>query len=454
MTNRPTRLPRPLSITLARVIRNNRPTRTMDWELWTLRKSLRIYVLAVQLAAISTTVVLMATHRFSSADLVMLAGITALGVVKEEMTRHVERMRRRYSDTPHQNMTSVWTFAAALILPSGLSAVLVAVMYTYLWFRIWRSVRARPWKVIFSAAAVTLSCHAASLMQPLIGRHVLAEAITWQTAALLVAAIVLYSMVNLSLIAGAIALLTTDRTTRRLFGTLSDAKLEYATLAMGTIAAISLVQSPWVVVFLIPVLLVLHRNVLIRQLEEAASADPKTGLLNATAWRSLVTSEFERAVRDGAEFGVLMLDLDQFKRINAIYGHPVGDRILRTVADQLANEMRRYDLLGRFGDGELVAFCPELTADDLANLGERLRCAVEQLAVPVDETGECTVHPTISVGGAHYPESGADLEEVLLATDNALFAAKDSGRNRVVILRPTLYQLADQGPSGGLSSSA
>jgi len=400
---------------------------------------LRIYVLAVQVVAVITTVALLAIDQFSSADLVMLTGITALGVVKEEMTRHVERMRRRYSDTPHQNMTSVWTFAAALVLPAGLSALLVAALYTYLWFRIWRPVRdVRPWKVIFSAAAVSLSCHAASALQPLIGRHELAEATTWQTMALLIAAIVLYSVFNLGLIAVAIAQLTTDHSARRLFGTLGDAQLEYATLAMGAIAAISVARSPWVVIFLIPVMLVLHRSVLIRQLEEAASADPKTGLLNATAWRGLATTEFERAVRDGAEFGILMLDLDQFKRINATYGHPVGDQILRTVADRLAAEMRRYDLLGRFGDGELVAFCPELSADDLANLGERLRRAVEQLAVPVDETGENTVHPTISIGAAHYPESGADLQEVLLSADNALFAAKDSGRNRVEVLRPHL----------------
>jgi diguanylate cyclase (GGDEF)-like protein len=263
--------------------------------------------------------------------------------------------------------------------------------------------------------------------------------------ALLIAAIIVYSVVNLGLIAGAIALLATDHSARRLFGTLGDAQLEYATLAMGALAAISLIRSPWVAIFLIPVLLVLHRSVLFRQLEEAASADPKTGLLNATAWRGLATNEFDRAVRDGTEFGILMLDLDQFKRINATYGHSVGDQILRTVANRLTAEMRRYDLLGRFGDGELVTFCPELTADDVANLGERLRRAVEQLAVPVDETGESIVHPTISVGAAHYPESGTNLEEVLLAADNALFAAKDSGRNRVEVLRPHLHDRTDQG---------
>jgi diguanylate cyclase (GGDEF)-like protein len=456
MTNRSVRRrPQPAIITLTQPIRPDHHPRGRDRELWTLRRSLRVYVLAVQAAAIITTVVLLSTQQITMHDLTMLAGITALGILKEELTRHIERMRRRYSDTPHQNMTSVWTFAAALVLPAGLAAVAVALLYTHLWFRIWRTVSSvRPWKVVFSASAVTLSCHAATAIQQLIGRQALTEATAWQTVALLVAAIVLYSVVNLGLVSGAIAQLTTERSTRRLFGTLGDLQLEYATLAMGAMAAIILLRSPWVVIFMMPVLLVLHRSVLIRQLEDAMSTDAKTGLLNATTWHRLARSEFERATRHGTEFGVLMLDLDHSQRITDTHGHVVGDRVLKAVADRLTAEMRAYDLLGRFKGEEFVAFCPELTADDLTKLGERLRRAVEQLAVPVDETGDRTVHPTISVGAAHYPESGADLEEVMLAADTALFAAKDSGRNRVQVLRPHLHRQAGQGSSGAPSSSA
>lgn len=455
MTNHsPQRRPRPLGITLTRIVRCGHHPQVRNWEIWTLRPFLRVYVLVVQAAAIGATVVLLAAQRVSVGNLAMLAFITTMGIVKEELTRNVERMRRRYSDTPYQNMTSAWTFAAALVLPAGLSAVVVTMLYTHLWIRVWRPILgARPWKVVFSASTVILSCHAANVIQQLVGHDALAEPRAWHTVALLIAAVVLYSVVNLGLVAGAIALLTTEHTAKHLFGTLSDALLEYATLALGALAAILLLRSPWVVVFVIPVLIVLHRNVLIRQLEEAASTDAKTGLLNATAWRGLATSEFERIAPEGTQCGILMLDLDQFKRVNETYGHLTGDQVLRTVADRIAAEMRGYDLLGRFGDGELVAFCPDLTSDDLANLGERLRRTIEQLAVPINEESECTIRPTISVGAAHYPESGADLEEVLLAADIALFAAKDSGRNRVEILRPNLYRRPDQGPSGRLSSS-
>jgi diguanylate cyclase (GGDEF)-like protein len=426
--------------------------RSRDWELWTLRPAVLTYVLAVQVLALGSTIMLLTRQSIRPDDLAMLSGLTALGVVKEEMTRRVEQARRRYSDTPHQNMTSVWTFAAALVLPAGLVAVLVAILYAHLWFRTWHTVRnVRPWKLIFSASAVTLSCHTATAIQQVTGPSSLAEPDAWQTAALLTLAIVAYSAVNLGLVSGAIALLTTERaarTPRRLFGTLGDILLEYATLAMGAIAAIILIRSPWAVILLLPVLLVLHRSVLVRELEDAASTDAKTGLLNATAWKALATSEYQRCVRDGTEWGILMLDLDHFKRINDTHGHRAGDQVLRAVADQLAAQMREYDLLGRYGGEEFVAFCSELTAHDLTELGERLRHAVEQLEVSVTDTdagdpnAACgrIVRPTISVGAAHYPDSGADLEEVQLAADTALFAAKDAGRNTVEVLRPRLHQ--------------
>lgn len=186
------------------------------WEVWSLRRPLLVYVLSVQLAALIVTTLLIGSQRIDLNDLAMLAGIVALGVAKEELTRRVERMRRRFSDTPYQNMTSVWTLAAALVLPAGLAAVVVSVLYGHLWFRTWCRVRtARPWKVLFSASAVVLSCHTATGVSGLIGRTALADAAAPRAVALLVLAVVVYSVVNLGLVAGAYALMTTERTARR-----------------------------------------------------------------------------------------------------------------------------------------------------------------------------------------------------------------------------------------------
>jgi diguanylate cyclase (GGDEF)-like protein len=426
------------------------------WELWSLRRALLAYVLTVQVLALIVTVLLTSSQRIGVADLVMLAVIVAMGIAKEELTRHVERMRRRFSDTPYQNMTSVWTLAAALVLPAGLAAVVVVALYTHLWIRTWRRVRTtRLWKQMFSVSAVALSCHTATGIEQLIGRSALAETTTPRTVAVLVLVVVAYSVVNLGLVAGAYALMTTDRTARHLLGTLNDALLEFATLAMGVMAAVYLVRSPLLVIFLIPVLIVLHNTVLIRQLEEATSIDPKTGLLNTTAWLALAGHEFDRAKRDTTAIGLLTIDLDQFKRINVTYGDRAGDTVLRAVADAIQQETREDDVVGRHHE-EFVVLCPDLTIEDLQGVGERIRMAVERLAVPVvsHSTGDAaTVSVTVSIGIAHYPTSATDLGELLVAADIALFAAKDRGRNRVVLKRVDRSREPIQDPSTPSSSA-
>lgn len=417
------------------------------WQVWSLRRPLLVYILAVQLAALIVTILLAFSQRPRPADIAMLAGIVVLGVLKEELTRHVERTRRRFSDTPYQNMTSVWTLASALVLPAGLAALVVTILYGHLWLRTWRHVRiVRPWKVLFSAATVVLSCHTANGVSHLIGRSALAEASTPRTAALLLLAVLLYSVVNLGLVAGAYALMTTERTARRLLGTVHDAMLEYATLAMGVVTAILLLRSPLTVIFLIPVLVVVHNIVLLRQLQEATSTDPKTGLLNTAAWLALGRQEFDRARRDGTMLGLLMLDLDHLKHVNDQYGDQFGDTVLHAVAEAIKDEVRAEDLVGRYHE-KFVVLCADLTVEELAEVGERVRADVASLEIPA---GSAAVTVTVSVGLAHYPRSAANLDELLVAAGIALFAAKDAGRNRVAMRldrRPEPAQDSSDSPS-------
>lgn len=399
----------------------------------TIKPGLLAYVLTVVVVALGVTIVLISHSHVGASDLLMLAAIVGLGLAKEELTRHVERMRRRFSDTPHQNMTSVWTFAAAVLLPPGLAVVVVAALYTYLWLRIWHPLHGeRAWKLVFNVSTVTLSCHAATATMHAFGAYPLAG---WREVGLATAAILVYSVVNLGLAAGALALMTTKRTTRRLLGTPADAALEYATLTIGAVAAILLVYAPAAVLLLIPTLVVLHQNVLLRQLEEAASTDPKTGLLNATTWRSLALAELDRARRDRTELGILLLDLDHFKSINDGKGHLVGDQVLVAVAELLKQGTRQYDVFGRFGGDEFILLCPGVDTTALAAIAERARTSVERLSIP---GVELDVPVTVSIGAALYPEVGPELEDLLLAADNALFAAKDADRNRVVIRHPPL----------------
>lgn len=396
------------------------------WELWTLKPGLLAYVLTVEAVALGAAIALISGSHVVPGDLLMLAALVGLGLGKEELTRHVERMRRRFSDTPHQNMTSVWTFAAAVLLPPGLAVVVVAALYAYLWLRIWHPLHGeRVWKAVFNASTVTLSCHAATGIMHAVGAYPLAG---WREVGLAAVAILIYSVVNLGLAAGALALMTTKRTVRLLLGTPADAVLEYATLTVGAVAAILLVYAPAAVLLLIPTLVVLHQNVLLRQLEEAASTDAKTGLLNATTWRSLALTELDRAKRDESGLGLLLLDLDHFKSINDGNGHLVGDQVLVAIAEQLRQGTRQYDVLGRFGGDEFVVLCPSVDAQGLVAIAERTRKSIEQLSIPDVELDDPV---TVSIGAALYPEVGPELEDLLLAADNALFAAKDAGRDQV-----------------------
>lgn len=389
-----------------------------------------IFILLVELAAVAVTGFLATTTPVDTGSVATLGVIIGLGIAMGEATRHVERVRRRFTDTPHVNLTSVWTFSAALVLPPVLTPIVIVVIYLHLFWRSWYRVRSvHPYRLVFTSSTVILAAHVAWTI-----RHLLApsDVADWRTPAAVLAivlALVLYSATNSGLIACAITLHDREWNTRRALGTLKETALEYGTLGLGAITALLLSFSPAWAVMIVPALLVLHRSVLMRQLEEAASTDQKTGLTNATAWTNLASAEIQRAARDGTRVGILMIDLDHFKQVNDAYGHLVGDRVLQAVAEVLAASVSRYDVVGRWGGEEFVVLCPEVTKDTLHANAERVRERVRELRVQAD--GVVVEGLTVSIGIALYPDFGPELQDVLLAADDALFVAKDSGRNQV-----------------------
>jgi diguanylate cyclase (GGDEF)-like protein len=287
----------------------------------------------------------------------------------------------------------------------------------------------RPYRLVFTASTVVLASHTAFLIRDLLAPHDLASWNQPSVVFAIVLAVIAYSAVNSGFVGLAITLHDKRLDLRRALGTGKENALEYGTLGLGAITGLLIGLNPWWAVMIVPALLVLHRSVLMRQLEEAASTDQKTGLTNATAWSNLATAEVQRARRDEAEVGVLMVDLDHFKAVNDAHGHLVGDRVLQAVANVLADSARRYDVVGRWGGEEFVVLCPEVTKDTLRDIAERICEQVRVLRVPID--GTVVEGLTVSVGIAMYPEFGPELQDVLLAADDALFVAKDSGRNQV-----------------------
>jgi diguanylate cyclase (GGDEF)-like protein len=256
-------------------------------------------------------------------------------------------------------------------------------------------------------------------------------------------AVLLYVVVNTLLVAGVIALTSERPSVRCLVGRLDDNALEVATLCMGGLAAVAIGSTPWLVALVLPPILVLHRAVLVRHLEEVASTDAKTGLLNSAAWQSEAGRALRRAQRARGAAAVLILDLDHFKLVNDAHGHLAGDDVLAAVAAQLRAGVREGDLVGRFGGEEFVVLLADLPAGALGrvevrSVAERLRRLVADLDVPVcTPDGNLTISGlSVSVGGAAVPADGTTLEQVLKVADSSLYAAKRGGRNLVRIAGP------------------
>jgi diguanylate cyclase (GGDEF)-like protein len=186
----------------------------------------------------------------------------------------------------------------------------------------------------------------------------------------------------------------------------------------------------------LPPLLVLHRAVLVKHLEEAANTDGKTGLLNAAAWHVQAERALQRTKRRDGPPGVLVLDLDHFKAVNDTHGHLAGDQVLSAVADVLRDEVRERDLVGRFGGEEFVVMLAGLGGrgpTELEAVAERIRRRVADLRVEIPTPdGPLSVRGlSVSVGCAVMPDGGAELRDLLEVADRALYAAKGAGRNAV-----------------------
>jgi diguanylate cyclase (GGDEF)-like protein/PAS domain S-box-containing protein len=163
------------------------------------------------------------------------------------------------------------------------------------------------------------------------------------------------------------------------------------------------------------------------RLHELATRDPLTGTYNRRYLEELLRTEVERADRYARPLTVAMVDVDHFKRVNDTYGHPVGDQVLRTIVDRCQKAIRISDALARYGGEEFVLVLPETAPNEARIVAERVRTAVNGALVVV---GDRALPITVSIGLAAL--QGKEKAEALLArADEALYAAKQAGRDRV-----------------------
>lgn len=191
-----------------------------------------------------------------------------------------------------------------------------------------------------------------------------------------------------------------------------------------------------------------RRNDLIRETSETikdslekmnlvAMTDALTGIPNARYLHDHLSLEMESAKRYDTPITCLMLDIDDFKKINDTYGHPSGDLVLTTLARTVLRCVRRVDMVGRLGGEEFLILMPHTSSEVALSIAERIRQAVQRWPFTVKES---QIPVTVSIGAASYPAPGiTNKSSLLAAADDALYEAKRAGKNQTIFARTTSF---------------
>lgn len=192
---------------------------------------------------------------------------------------------------------------------------------------------------------------------------------------------------------------------------------------------------------------------MMRRLEELATLDGLTNLLNKRAMLDVADQKIKAAKRFGRKLSVLVTDIDHFKKVNDTYGHDAGDVVIKGLGEILRRQRRATDAIARFGGEEFVVICEETDARGAELLAERVRAELGKTTFHAPKAGPdgqpVTIRVTCSIGVATFPEAGDTWEDVFKAADEALYVSKRSGRNRV-----TVYASAQRLPNSKAQHAA
>ena len=391
--------------------------------------SLIVYVLVVLACDTALTGWELAGTPPRTGDLLLFGALLAAAVIC------IEAMRRLGQPSGvSRDLLSAWWLPIALLLPPlyallapfAVGAVLAA-----------RARRIPVYRRMFSSAALGLAGAAASatfhLATPSALSAGLAEnARAWLTRPSVVltaiACAVVFAVVNSFTVAVAAHLADPDEPIKKMLWDRETLLLDLTETCVGILVAVTCALSYMLLVVALPPVILLQRSLMHQQLAAAARTDPKTGLLNATAWQREADAGVTRAQRTNSPLALLLVDVDHFKRVNDSHGHLIGDEVLRALAAELRHQVRESDVVGRFGGEEFTVLLPGTDDAGAYGIAERLRTSAAKLSVTA---GDARIRVTVSIGVAVLGRHGHDLFELLAAADVALYKAKDAGRDQV-----------------------
>ena len=190
------------------------------------------------------------------------------------------------------------------------------------------------------------------------------------------------------------------------------------------------VEFPWLATSIAEHLALAVANMNLREaLRSQSIRDPLTGWFNRRYMEETLEREISRAARNRRPLAVIMLDVDNFKQFNDSFGHEAGDLALQNLCDRLKSHVRNEDVACRLGGDEFVFVLPDTSAELATQRAEELRRAAAQMDLQYQ--GRLLEPMTLSFGIATFPANGRTLKDLLRASDNALFRAKDEGRDRI-----------------------
>ncbi|MGH3881054.1 MAG: diguanylate cyclase [Actinophytocola sp.] len=406
-----------------------------QWTFWKQRPRVFAYMLTCEFAA--TACIVLATLTAPTpdgTDWLLFVTVALCASAHLQLSRRQEETRRSRKPTVHIDLVGIWSFAAVVVLPVHLALLSIVLSRTQRWF-----VARRPlYRFVFSSSSMLLAAVATHEVVGAFGPRTLSSlsvlnSIT-EFGILMLGGFVYFAAQAMVIGIGAMLLSTSRPSIRSALGTKDDNELEALTIALGTVAAILLVNLPAALAIIVVISVIGNRIAEVRQLQVDVRTDPKTGLLNMRGWREGAERALSRVERANGAAAVLMIDLDHFKSINDTWGHPAGDDMLEYVAHALRGATRPSDVVGRFGGEEFVVLLPEADATEAEQAGERIRRMISELHVPTtDKRGGpvAITHRTTSIGVAVYPQHAKGLSELLQAADAAVYEAKEHGRDQV-----------------------
>jgi diguanylate cyclase (GGDEF)-like protein len=398
------------------------------WEFWRLPGRVRAYILGVHVAALVTLGVAAASTHWDARDAAVFAVLACCGAVTIEVTR---RVRVVYGAVT-RDMQSVWYISAIALCPLFGVMLLPMILAPY---RVARPTRVVKYRQIFSGSACALAYGGAALcfhaLPHSLGSKAGPQVIAW--LAVLAACGALGLAVNNAQIIGARRLSHTTSSIRKQVLDKEAAVTDLCQLSLAVLISLPAAFSPFLLVGAVPIVVVMRRFMMHAQLVTAARVDPKTGLLNAGTWQREAELEVARAERTRTPLAIAIADIDHFKAVNDRHGHLAGDAALSLISATMSALLRDYDLLGRFGGEEFAICLPHTDPAEAYRVADRLRQKISMISTQAP--GAPAVQITISIGVASFESAHRTLDELIAAADAALYRAKSSGRNCVMLSR-------------------